>query len=138
MRKVLISLGIATAALAALPAAAQPGYGYNGYGNNGYYNGGGNGQYRDGARQELWQLSQRVDRAIQRGDLTRREADFFRREIAQLRYLDQRYSYGGYDWRERQQLDQRIDRLRERLRYERRDDDRRYGDGRWGDRNDRW
>ena len=63
MRKVLISLGIASVALAAVPAAAQ-GYGYN---NNGYDNGpprgNGNGQYRDGARQELWQLSQRVDRA---------------------------------------------------------------------------
>jgi hypothetical protein len=130
MRKVLISLGLAGVALAAVPAAAQ-GYGYN---NGGYDRGYGNGsgQYRDGARQELWQLSQRVDRGIQRGDLNRREAEYFRREIQQLRYLDQRFSYGGYDWRERQQLDQRIDRLRQQLRYERNDGDRRWGnDRRW-------
>lgn len=136
MRKVLISLGLASVALAAVPAAAQ-GYGYNtGYGyDRGYDNGrydNGAGQYRDGARQELWQLSQRVDRGIRNGDLNRREADYFRREIQQLRYLDQRFSYGGYDWRERQQLDQRIDRLRQQLRYERNDGDRRWGnDRRW-------
>lgn len=121
MRKVLLSVGLATVALTATPAAAQ-GFGWDR----------GNAQYRDGASQELWRLSQRVDRGIQRGDLTRREADYFRREIAQLRYLDQRFSYGGYNWRERQQLDQRIDRLRDRLRFERRDDDRRWDDrGRW-------
>lgn len=133
MRKVLLSVGLATIALSAAPAAAQ-GYGYDdrGYGDRGYGWNGGNGQYRDGAREELWRLSQQVDRAIQRGDLNRREADYFRREIAQLRYLDQRYSQGGYNRREREQLDQRVDRLRERLRYERRDDDRRW-DGR-----DRW
>lgn len=136
MRKVLISLGLASVALAAVPAAAQ-GYGYNnGYGyDRGYNNyGRGNGDfrenYRDGARQELWQLSQRVERGIRSGDLNRREADYFRREISQLRYLDQRYSYGGYDWRERQQLDQRIDRLRQQLRYERNDGDRRWDDDR--------
>ena len=127
MRKVLLSLGLATIALSAVPAAAQS-YRYDdrGYGDRGNGWNGGNGQYRDGARQELWRLSQQVDRGIQRGNLTRREADYFRREIAQLRYLDQRYGYGGYNGRERAQLDQRIDRLRDRLRYERSDDDRRY------------
>ena len=134
MRKVLLSLGLASVALSAVPAAAQS-YRYDdrgydrSYGNG--WNGGGNGQYRDGARQELWRLGQQVDRAIQRGDLNRREADYFRREIAQLRWLDQRYGNGGYNWREREQLDQRIDRLRDRLRFERNDDDRRWGDRRW-------
>lgn len=128
MRKVLLSLGLATVALSAVPAAAQS-YRYDGYDrgyNRGDDRGYGNGQYRDGASQELWRLSQMVDRGIQRGDLTRREADYFRREIAQLRYLDQRYGYGGYNGREREQLDRSIDRLRDRLRDERRDDDRRY------------
>ncbi len=134
MRKTILMTALIGATLAAAPAVAQPGYGYGntdrGYG----YNNGG--QYREGARQELWQLSQRVDRGVRQGDLTRREADYFRREIAQLRNLDQRYSYGGYDWRDQRQLDQRIDRLRQQLRFDRRDDDRRWDRGRDDDR--RW
>lgn len=127
MRKTILITALIGATLTALPAAAQPGYDHGRYDRDrGGWN---NGQYRDGASQELWRLSQRVDRSIQRGDLTRREADYFRREIAQLRYLDQRYGRDGYNYRERAALDQRIDRLRERLQYERRDDDRRYA--RW-------
>ena len=124
MRKTVLMTALIGATLAAVPASAQSygrGYGYSqGYDRRGYGD-----DHRNGARQELWQLGQRVDRGIRNGDLTRREADYFRREIAQLRDLDQRYSRGGgYSWREQQRLDQRIDRLRQRLRYERRDDDR--------------
>ncbi len=131
MRKVLLSLGLATIALGAVPATAQN-YRYDdrGYDRGPGWNG--NGQYRDGASQELWRLSQQVDRSIQRGNLTRREADYLRREIFELRRLDQRYGRNGYSGSERRSLDKRIDRLRDRLRRESRDDDRRW------DRRDRW
>ena len=130
MRNVLLSLGIAAIAIGAVPAGAQS-YRYDGYDRG--FDRGYNCQYRSGASQDLWRLSQQVDRAIQRGDLNRRETDYFRREIAQLRYLDQRLGYGGgNNGRGREQLDRRIDRLRGQLRDERRDDDRRW------DRRDRW
>ncbi|MES2753187.1 MAG: hypothetical protein V4659_00835 [Pseudomonadota bacterium] len=136
MRKTTFSIALlGTALAAAAPAAAQQ------YGNGGYDQGRGDygrgdygrddrgrGDYQRGDRQ-LWQLSAQVDRAIQSGQLSRREADWFRREVTQLRYLDQRYERGGYNRNERRAFDQRVDRLRDRLRRERRDGD--YDGGRY-------
>lgn len=71
MRKVLISLGIATAALVAMPAAAQPGYGYGyGYGYNvgGGHNGGYRNMYNSG-----WQRGGHGGYRMERGGHERRE-----------------------------------------------------------------
>lgn len=131
MRKLMIGLALAGASIAALPAAAQDydrdyrdGYGYRdrGYGS-------------DSLRRASWML----ERAIQRGSLSRREIYYYRNELRQLHRLEARFRYDGHYSRwEREQIDHRANRLIYRLRAERRDD--RYRD-RWEDDrrdDDRW
>ena len=143
MRKAIIAAAALGAVLSALPAAAQS-YG-NGYGQRddrsgyGYDRGQG---YAQQPAQRLWQLRTAVDRLVQRGRLDRREAVYFRRAVANLTQLDQRYRYNGYTAFERRDIDQRSQTLLRSLRqasdqrgYGNRDDDRR-GDGRWDQQRD--
>lgn len=122
MKRVISAL-LATAAIAAVaaPATAQPGYG----GGRGGYGGGYN-QFE----QRLDRLEERIERGVERGDLTRREAFRVRQDVRDLRVLENRYSRGGLSGWEARDLDQRLDGLQQRIRYERRDGDDR-GDGRW-------
>ena len=119
MKKVLLAAGAFSALAIALPAAAQP-----------YYGG-------DGIHQRFSQLERRIERGIERGALDRREAQGLRMEFRSLVRLDAQYRRDGLSRWEHQDLTRRIENLSARVRYERRDDDRRYGD-RYDDRRDGW
>ena len=82
-------------------------------------------------------LEVRIDRAAERGELTRGEARELRNAVDDLDDLDDRYRIGGYSAWEREDLDGRIDALGRRLGLDRTDyqvrdryaDD--WGPGRW-------
>ena len=151
MKKVLVPLLAAAGLAVALPAAAQvstglsisigssqgygyghPGYGYGhpgyGYGQPGYGYGQ---QYGMPIQARLQRLDERIRRGFERGRLTRREAAALDAELRSVAHLHARYSYGGLSRGEYADLSRRLDILQERLRWERRDDDRRWGDSRW-------
>jgi hypothetical protein len=128
MKKFLVSLALASAAtVAAAPASAQyqqdRGYPDRVENDRGGYRGDYRGQ---DLQPRLSRINTQISRGLERGNLTQREAQQLRYEMnsiwAQARNF---YRTGGYDYRERNILDRRIDRLQERLQYERRDDDRR-------------
>lgn len=134
MKTFLVSLALASAATVAVaPASAQyyPDRGYPDRADtyrDGYRGDDFRGDYRGQDLQpRLNRISWQISRGLERGNLTPREAQQLRYEMnsiwAQARYF---YRTGGYDYRERNILDRRIDRLQERLQYERRDDDRRW------------
>ncbi len=139
MKKILVAtLAIATLAGAGA-AAAQP-YG----GPRGGYEVGYSGGYdrydrydrrtdsRDiNLRQQA--LRQRLDRGIERGRLTRREAESLRYELREINRMERQFRAShGLNPREIAILDVRLDRLERRMRAEMRDDQR-YGYG-YGDR----
>lgn len=73
------------------------------------------------------QLDRRIEQGIRSGQLTRREAARLQREFDQIARAEYRYRRDGLSLRERADLDRRFDRLAMMVRWERRDDDRRYG-----------
>lgn len=111
MMKRALSALLATAAIAAAaaPAAAQP-YGGGGYG----------GGYNTFERR-LDRFEERLERGIQRGDITRREAFRIRQDIREMQILENRYARGGISRWEAQDLDRRLDVLQQRIRFERQD-----------------
>jgi hypothetical protein len=70
-------------------------------------------------------LERRIDVGVRNGSLTRVEARNLRNEFRQLTRLEARYRQGGLSIAERRDLDRRFDRLSQRIRYERRDRNRR-------------
>jgi hypothetical protein len=132
MRKFLISAALLSAAsiTVATPAAAQ----YRGqpYGQGyGDYRGQGHVQFRGGGIQrELGEIRQQIRLGFDRGFLTRHEADRLSRDADRIQGRLQRRSWDGLSFREREDLQRRIQQLRERLRFESFDRDRR-GDRRW-------
>jgi hypothetical protein len=125
-KKALLSLLAASAVAVATPALAQSyghGRGYE-HGYNGGWNGGGNG----GLNGEQARLAQRVDRAAYRGTISRREAQNLRWQLDEVQRLSWRYGRDGYSRWERNDLENRLDRIRYQLREDRRD----------GGRHDRW
>ncbi|QDZ06471.1 hypothetical protein FPZ24_02425 [Sphingomonas panacisoli] len=123
MRKVLVSIAALGAALSAAPSMAQS-YGYPGGG----YGQPGNGYNNGYAVPSPWQVREMVERAIQRGEVSRGEARDLRDDVRDLFRLQQRNRYGN-DWRAQRELQRKtMDVLRE-LRDARGD-----RDGRWGDR----
>lgn len=75
-------------------------------------------------------MNVRIDQGVRSGQLDRREAVRLRTEFRSLTNLEARYRRGGLSQWERSDLNQRFDRLSQRIRWERRDNDRR------GDRRD--
>ena len=137
MKKILVAtLAIATLAGAGA-AAAQP-YGGPRGGYEVGYSDGGYDRYdrrtdsRDiNGRQQA--LRQRLDRGIERGRLTRREAEALRYELREINRMERQFRAShGLNPREVAILDARLDRLERRMRAEMRDDQR-YGYG-YGDR----
>ena len=78
-------------------------------------------------RQE--QLDRRIDRGLENGQLSRREAFSLRREFNDIARLESRYRINGLSNWERTDLDRRFDALSARIRYERHDRDYGYGYG---------
>lgn len=116
MKKMMVALGALGIATAVMPATASAQYG-GGYG----------GGWRSiNERQAI--IDERIDRGVRRGCLTRREAFQLRREFRDIMFLERRYRMtapGLTRW-EMRDLDQRLDNLSRRVRFECRD-----GDNRW-------
>lgn len=108
MRKILISLAIASATMVASPAVAQRGYGH---------------QAGNQIQREINQLENRIDRSFQNRQISRREATSLRRDANGLQRDYYRFARNGLDRGEIRNLQVRLDRLQNRLRYERRDRD---------------
>ena len=107
MKKLMISLALASSALiAATPAAAQrhsPGSVYG----------------------QLDRIEFRIDRAAQRGALTRPEIRQLRYQVNDIKRVAYRYGRDGVQPWEHRDLERRLDRLRYDLQRQRFDDDRR-------------
>ena len=153
MRKFLISLALVSTAFAAAPAMAQgygqrdPEQSYNrdgglqrdgrygdddrgGYDRRGDRDGGFNGGFSGGSRQAVFELSRdldridaRIERSVQRGTLSRREAFGLRRDAQQVRFQLRHGQRDGLRGRELGQLRFQVAQLEQRLRYERNDRD---------------
>ena len=142
MRKFLISIALVSTALAAAPAMAQ-GYGPRGpeqtygrdqgdgrYGDEnrggygrGDYNGGGSRQAVFELSRDLDRIDARIERSVQRGTLSRREAFGLRRDAQQIRFQLRSSQRDGIRGRELGQLRFQVARLEQRLRSERNDRD---------------
>jgi len=127
MRRLLITVALATATIAAaVPAAAQP-YGNRGdrgdrLGGAGWQRGGADrGQVNDLLR-DLSRAENQIDRA--RG-ISRREAMGLRNEARQIRFRLNFALRGGISGREFGELRARVNRLEARVRFERHDRDNR-------------
>jgi hypothetical protein len=122
MRKLLVSVAVATATLAAVPAAAQYQRQHYGWSQRG--------PDRQAVRQllaELAQVEQRIDRSARRGIISPREAFGLRREANHIRARLQRTGRDGLNGREFANLRIQVNRLEQRVRLERRDRDGRRG-----------
>ena len=137
MRTFLISAATAAAALTMLAAPASAQYrgqdrggwdqrdhrDHRGYGDDRGY-GRGDRQAVNQLLRDLDRVEQRIQRATQRGgSLSQREAFSLRREAQNIRERLYRAQRNGLSGREYQELRQRIDRLEQRVRYERHDRD---------------
>ncbi len=122
MRKLLVSVALATATLAAVPAAAQyrdhqPGWDQRGPSRPAVNN----------LLRQLDNVDVRITRSMQRRIISQREAFGLRRESNQIRTQLRFASRNGLSGREFAALQVRVNRLEQRLRYERRDRDGRRG-----------
>jgi hypothetical protein len=124
MRKLLISAALATATIAAaVPTAAmaQPGYGWQ--------RGGPNRVQVNSLLRDLNQAEQRIDRAARqrRDGISPREAQGLHREAQSIRIRLNLALRNGINQREFFDLRGRVNRLEQRVRFERNDrDNRRY------------
>lgn len=100
MRKVLISIAAASAALMAAPSMAQS-WGNGGYGNGGYNNG-----YGRPGNITPWQVRDMVERAIDRGELSRHDARELREDVRDLMRLAERVRYNS-NYGGRREIDRR-------------------------------
>jgi len=128
MRKLLVSVAIATATLAAVPAAAQyRDSGWNQRDNDGWNQRGPGRPAVSNLLRRLDQVETRIHRSARRGDISQREAFRLNRNANQIRGQLQYSSRNGLSGREFADLQVRVNRLEQRLRVERQD-----GDGRRG------
>ena len=120
MRNLLIPLAAASAALvAAAPASAQ-GY-YGGYDQGRHYGYQGDHGLVRSFHQQIAQLEQRIERSAQRRAISPGEYRSLRNRASQLHQRLQRLSYNGLSRGEAQDISNRIQDLRQRIRDERRD-----------------
>lgn len=127
-KKAILPLVAMTAIAAAVPAAAQHRGGHDrSHDRDRYEQNWDRGWDRIDRRFE--RIDRRIDQGIRNGQLSRREAMRLRAEFRDLINLERRYSRGGLDRWERQDLERRFDRLSAMVRYERRDRDGRGGYG---------
>jgi hypothetical protein len=122
MRKLLVSVAIATATIAAaVPAAAQS-YGQRGD-RPGWNRGGPSRQAVNELLRDLNRAENQIERATVRRVISRREAISLRREAQQIRLRLNYALRGGLSGREFGELRVRVNRLEQRVRSERRDRD---------------
>ncbi len=127
MRKIIFSVALATATLAAVPAAAQ----YQGAERHwddrrgGYDQRGPDRQAVNQLVRQLNQVDARIDVQLRRGNISRREAAGLNRQAQQIRRQLARSGRNGLSGREFAQVRVQVNRLEQQLRAERRDRDRR-------------
>jgi len=122
MRKFLVSVALATATVAgtvAIPAAAQA--------QRGWHQGGPTRPQVNNLLRDLATAENRIARSQQRRIISPREAVSLRREAQQIRLRLNLASRNGINAREFAQLRVRVNQLEQRVRIERRDNDRRPG-----------
>ncbi|HEY7809202.1 MAG TPA: hypothetical protein VIA98_02345 [Allosphingosinicella sp.] len=119
MRKFLISALALSAIAVSAPAAAQ------------YRGGGGYNQGGQGIERQIDQMERQIDRLRDRRLISANEARRLSRQAEQIDRLHDRYRRNGLSQGEHHDLMQRIQNLRQSVRYERRE-------GRDDRRNDRW
>ena len=123
MKKTILGVAALSALAVGSPAAAQ----YQSQGQyQGNYDAGGNLSVRIG------QLRTRLQTGVQSGSITRQEAQPLRQQLRQLVDLERQYSVNGLSGRERSDLQQRVQNLRQQIRYA---EGRGYGQGQY-DRDD--
>jgi hypothetical protein len=129
MRKLLITLAAASAALVtAAPASAQ-GY-YGGQNQGRHYGYPGDRGMIQRFEQQIAQIQNRIERSGQRRAISPGEYRALHNQAANLRQRLHRFAYNGLSRGEVQDIADRIDNLRDRLRDERRDG-RRYDNRGW-------
>lgn len=146
MKKTFLAAAVALGALAiSVPAHAEPrgnDYNYNQRGpersdyrgpdrdvHRSEYPGDYRGQPQGYSREALFRISDRIDRGFQSGRLTPRAAERLNWQVNDLRQRARHYwRTDGIDWREQRDLDNRYFSLRDAVRYQMRDEDRRWSD----------
>lgn len=126
MKTLALALAAATVVTGAAAAGAASAQGW--YGGRGWHDD--RGEWVHIERRKM-QLDRRIENGLRSGQLTPREARRLQREFDDIARLEHRYSRNGLSPWEMAQLDRRFDRLAAQIRWERRDDDRRYGYNRW-------
>lgn len=119
MRKLFVSVALATATLAVVPAAAHPGHGWSQHSQDRHAFG--------ELLQRLDRVEHRIDRSARRGIVSPREAFSLRRYANRIEYRIHRAGRQGLSRRQFAELNLQVDRLERRLRIERRDFDGRRG-----------
>lgn len=150
MKKLMASIAVLSALAFAAPASADPPRhseyertsdrgdrdGYRGdrdgsRGDRDDYRDGRHGEINGNFDERLNRLEHQIQRGARHGDLNRRETRYFYSELRDIRFMKRDFQVShGISRREGAILDNRIDRFRDSLRAELRDD-RRYG---WNDR----
>ena len=123
MKKILLSIAAASAVVAVVPAVASA----QAYGPTGGY---GRDYHQDVGNDRVARLDQRIDVGIRSGGLNRNEAWRLKGDLRETARLESRYRRGGLNGWERADLDRRYDRISAQIRYERRDRDYGYNNGR--------
>jgi hypothetical protein len=126
MRKLLVSVALATATLAAMPAAAQSHSSAWGQ-RAGWDHHGPDRRAVAQLHREIAQVQNRIERSARRGIISPREAAALRRQASQLRFRLNQSGRNGLSGREFASLRIQVNRLEQNLRFERRDRDRRRG-----------
>jgi hypothetical protein len=126
MKTLALALAAATAITASAGAGSAAAQGW--FGGRGWYDD--RGEWVHIERRKM-QLDRRIENGLRNGQLTPREAARLRSEFNDIARMEYRYSRNGLTPREMASLDRRFDRLAQQIRWERRDDDRRYGYNRW-------
>jgi len=84
------------------------------------------GDWHGGIRDRIQAAKQQIDRGIDRGSLTRKEARKLNEELDEIRAkIDRMKSDGRLDEREREKINRNLDRLERDIQKEKHDDDRR-------------
>jgi hypothetical protein len=109
MRKFLIAavlIAIASMSVAVPAAAEYPGAGYGAFGGG-------------GIERELAEIRQQIRTGFDRGLLSRRDADHLTRDADRIEERLHHRAWNGVTFREREDLQRRVQALRDRLRFDR-------------------